>query len=238
MKPIANTYFNAVSPTSRSMSVIIIFACVAMIVLVTHHPVAVGGSLVETLEIIRQSTMADQTVHGALMIVLSLLAVAMWHFSVMLGIKRPIVRAATLAYLLALVLAFFAMVNDGFAIPMIAAHCERSRDEAACLPAAQVMLSYSIIQIQAFARLTFIVMSIAFACWSVALWRYGTHAKIVAFAGFVSTVTQIALLYSVASMLTPKTLLIVLAAQVVWYLAVAALMAGWLDGCAGATLNR
>jgi hypothetical protein len=232
MKPITNTSLGTNSHASRIMSLIIVFACVAMIVLVTHHPVAAGGSLPETLEIIRQSTTADQTVHGALMVVLSLLAVAMWHFSSMLGIERTIVRAAALAYLLAIVLAFFAMVNDGFAIPMIATHCERSPDTAACLARVEIMLSYSVIQIQAFARLAFLAMPIAFACWSVALWRHGTYAKVVALAGIVSAVTQIALLYSVASVLTPKTLLIVLGAQVVWYLAVAALMGGrlrWRD---------
>ena len=159
------------------------------------------------------------------MFVLALLTSAMMHFSALLGFRRPAVLTAAIFYGLATLLLFVAMTIDGFVMPMIGARCATAA--ADCLQPTQDMLSLASIFVQSFTRIGEFATAIAILFWSIELLHFAGVTRAVGIAGIVLPIAHVVLLFGAAAMLTPHSLLMLVGVQIVWYVVVAALMAGW-----------
>ena len=159
------------------------------------------------------------------MFVLALLTSAMMHFSALLGFRRPAVLTAAIFYALATVLLFFAMTIDGFVMPMIGARCATA--VASCLQPTHDMLSLASIYVQSFTRIGEFATAIAILFWSIKLLHFAGVTRIIGIAGAALPIAHVVLLFGVASILTPHSLLMLVGIQIVWYVVVAALMSGW-----------
>lgn len=168
---------------------------------------------------------AAQLVHGAVMFVLALLTSGMLYFSALLGFRRPAVLTATIFYVVATALMFVATTIDGFVIPMIGAHCEATTVN--CLQSTQEMLSLASIFVQSFTRIGEFATASAIFFWSIELLHFRSQLRVIGLAGVAIAVGHVVLLFGPASVLTPHSLLMLLALQVMWYLFAAVLMAGW-----------
>ena len=212
-------------PATRIMSILILVACLIIVVMVAHHPVAKGSGQAEKILSLHSVSEANQFVHGAIMLVLALLTSAMMHFSALLGFRRPAVLTAAIFYVLATVLLFVAMTIDGFVIPMIGARCATAAVD--CLQRTQDMLSLASIFVQSFTRIGEFATAIAILFWSIALLHFAGITRMVGIAAAALPIAHVVLLFGAAAILTPHSLLMLVGVQIVWYVLVAALMAGW-----------
>ena len=215
---------NSVSQADRLMAALIAVACVAMVVAIAHHPVAQGATVNARIVNVAQQGATDELVHGAIYILLLTLACGMSHYSLRRGINKPAVLAAGLAYCLATALSFVAMAYDGFVIPALARRCADGSSD--CLNRAGELLSFASLCVQVFSRIGLLLMALSTILWSVDLLTSRKARVRGVVCGGISA-AQLWLLSGVAYVLTPHSLLAVMATQIVWYLLVAASLGLW-----------
>ena len=211
--------------TSLRMGVILCITSVLAIVVIAHHPMASGSSSNDIILSIRQQSTPDRLVHGGLMLLLGVWTTAMVYLSCLMGIKRPVVLAACLSYILAIVLLFISATLDGFAIPLIVGQCDLTT--TTCSQTILTMLRLSSFYIETLTRSGLYAVAIAILLWAVDVLRRPGRAKVVGGIGIVSASVQFWQLRDFTVRLTPHSLLQISGAQILWYLATAALMAGW-----------
>jgi hypothetical protein len=199
-------------------------ACLALTIAIAHHPVAQGASALLRVASIQQQAFADELIHGTIMAILLILASGMGYYSLQRGIKKPAVLTACLAYCLATVLGFIAGAFDGFVLPALARRCPGNFDE--CLRRTEDLLGFASICVQVFSRISLLLMVAATLLWSIDL-LLGHSARLRGAAGVAVALFQVWFLSGIAYVRTPHTLLAVMIAQIIWYLIVAGLAAGW-----------
>ncbi len=204
----------------------------AVFVVVSHHPVASGGSLSSALASISQQGGLDQLVHGSIMVLLILLSAAMTLFSDRLGRCYPAVVAAITSYMLGIGLTLVAMGFDGFILPALAEHCIGGAADCAEQLKSVIALTSEVVQV--FTRLGFMATALAILLWSAHLILV-VRKTIWGILGFLSVALQFAALATLAVRLTPHSLLIVLAGQLIWYAVVAAFF--WFRGTSANTVT-
>lgn len=198
----------------KYIAVFLMVTILGVFVAISHHPVAVGGSLSNVIASIRQQGALDQLVHGSIMVLLILLSAAMALFSDRLSRFYPAVIAAITSYLLGIGLTFVAMGFDGFVLPALAEHC--TGDAAGCAERLKSVLALTSEVVQVFTRLGFMATALAILLWSVHL-IFIERRTVGGILGFLSVAMQLAALATLAVRLTPHSLLIVLSGQLIWY---------------------
>lgn len=209
-------------------------ACFAILIVIAHHPVARAATMPEKIASIARQGPLDRMVHGSAMLLWTSLGVCMTYYSLRRGIERLPVLAGCLSYGLATIFGLIAMTFDGFVLPEVVGIC--ATDARACAHLIEPMLRFSGIAVQVFTWLGLVLMSSATMLWSLSLMAEQGRAKIAALLGFAVMTVQFWMLNGVAAHLTPHSLLMVLVAQLIWYLAVAASLAGLL-GADGSMQN-
>lgn len=189
-------------------------AMLAVILAISHHPVSHGATLAEKLVSMQQQSFAAQAVHGVVMLLLAFLTIAMAALSDRLGLRRPAVALALLLFVLATVQGCIAMTFDGFVTPLLAARCLGGMPGCADTMAGPLMLAAA--AVQAFTRLSLLATALAVGLCSAQLIA-GPRLYLAGAIGLASATLQLVLLAGVATVLTPHTLIIVLAAQLAWY---------------------
>ena len=188
-----------------------------------HHPVGHGGEPAAMLASMRAQTTMDQLVHATMAMIFGVLATAMALFAARLGLHRFSVSAGLVAFSCGFVMTVLAAMTDGFVIPAIIARCAAA-SASPCIAETLTLLRLSAIQIEFLTRFSFVAIALAVAAWSTALLFTGDVARWAGLVGLASAAAQFAALFAASSRLTPSSLLVIFAAQAVWYLLTAALM--------------
>ncbi len=197
---------------------------VATLVLIMHHPVLRGpGDVAHEAAGIQALASADRMIHGRLMAVMFAQGVGFCLFSARLGLGQPAVVAGLLAFAGSVFVMTIPATLDGFVAPDLADACLASgqRCGAGDAPGFQVVAA----MIQDFTKLSLVAAAIATLCWSFALADgKGVARRAAAVVGLACAAIPLWILLSSDLRLVPSSLARIIAAQVVWSLAVAALL--------------
>jgi hypothetical protein len=209
----------SLAPLGYGVAAISLLAVIAL----AHHPVGHGHTPPDILASIRAQAGMDKIVHATLAFVFVLLGAAMALFAGRLGLHRFTAVTGLVAFSGGLVLTVLATITDGFVIPTLAQHCAND-PSAGCTAEAFTLLRISAIQIEFLTRFSLVGIALAVTSWSVALLTMRALPKWPGLIAAASAACQIAALLAASGPLSPPTLLVIYAAQIVWYLLVAVLM--------------
>ncbi|MBV9409644.1 MAG: hypothetical protein JO164_12525 [Candidatus Eremiobacteraeota bacterium] len=212
------------SPRIRVAAGIIIAAgALLTLVAVAHHP-TVGHHTrgAAALAAVVRFAPTDRLVHGTLIAVIGALVYAFAVYTLRRGTVRPAALAGFVAYTLGSATTIVAASIDGFLVPEIAARYAGAPPET--LPAATSLLILCSLAIQVATKLGMAALGAGIVLWSTDLIRESGVVRAVGALGFVAAVASVIAAFAGTGALTPASLLLVLAAQTVWYLAVAALL--------------
>lgn len=186
----------------KSLSRVAAFGIVGMVALIVlalfHHPV-LGGDGDARAEMAQLAAM-DNLVHGALIVLLAVLASALAVLSHALSERA----GALHVYRLGCMLLGVAMLLDGFVTPQL-------------VGADSVLRAIGVI-IQTFSKAGLIAHCAAMLLWSYSAWR---RMRSFAIVGAVAAVLPAASILFGSLRLTPHTLLMVFGIHAIWYLSVA-----------------
>ncbi len=188
-----------------------------------HHPVGHGREPADVLGSIRAQAGIDQVVHAALSIIFGILAAVMFLFASRLGVWRLPVLLGLVAFSSALVLTVLAAMTDGFIIPALASRCG-DKASSNCIAETLTLLRRSGLQVEFLTRFSFVGIAVAVIAWSGALLFTRGVPRWAGLVGLASGGCQLMALWFVSDRLRPRTLMVILAAQVAWYLLVAVMM--------------
>ncbi|ESQ89844.1 hypothetical protein ABAC460_11110 [Asticcacaulis sp. AC460] len=187
----------------------------AALAFISHHPTANLGHPEDGLNNILAVAAQGQQVHGALTVMVLLFATGFSGFAWRLGISHPLVMAGWLSYVGGSLVMMFAALFDGFIIADIAARMGDHPETAYGL------IQFSGIVIQAVARLAFVLTALSSVFWGLALLHYkGLTRGLGALSLAVGTASLACLLLTTIGFDVGR-LLIYMAAQAVWHMAVA-----------------
>ena len=211
------------SPRIRAAAGIIIAAgALLTLVAVAHHP-TVGhhaGPAAALAAIVRFAP-TDRLVHGTLIAVVGALVYAFAVYTLGRGTGRPTALAGFVAYTLGSATTIIAASVDGFLVPEIAARYAGAPPET--LPAATSLLILCSLTIQVATKLGMAALGAGIVLWSADLVRETGAVRAVGALGFAAAVASVIAAFA-GGALTPASLLLVVGAQAVWYVAVAALL--------------
>jgi len=210
--------------SNRVAAALMAVTTLVMLTLLAKHPV-VGprDSVQESLAALVAMQNVDRWVHGMLMALISILAYGLTVLSHAFKRKSPYLLIARLVYLFGCASVVAAMLLDGFVTPSIAIRYVAS--SVADQQIAHGLLVLSSIAIQIFTKFGLLLMSLAFVAWALAM----VSARLfpAAAVAFVSgSATALCIVVNQVP-LSPSSLIVVVAAQSLWYLAAATLL--WLD---------
>lgn len=203
-------------------------ACTTGLVLLalSHHPVAGNaGSFQESLERIAALQTRDGLVHGALIMMLAVLAGGYAMFGALLGARRPPVVAAMAAYLGGCCALGAAMLMDGFVVPQLAAQFLAAPQ--ADTDMARIVLRFIGIVIQVLSKAGLLMMCAALLAWSYALassawlarrWRWCAGP------GFAAGLAPAVYILGPDARLVPASLMAIFACHALWNVLAAAIL--------------
>jgi hypothetical protein len=201
----------------------IVLAVLLMLVTVMHHPVARHANAAELVTGIAGQASSDRWVHGILAAAATVMTALMLSFAARLGLNRPHVLIGAVSSGLALVLICQAVLLDGFIAPALATPCVSSSGQ--CARDAQVLLGYGALQIEFLTRVGLFALASATALWACDLVFRKNGARIAGALGLTSAAVQFGILIMGRERLSPHSLAFVVAAQALWYLSVASVIA-------------
>lgn len=174
--------------SDRAVGALLVASAVLTVVAMAHHPSGVqGGNLV-------------YLVHGAMVVLLSVMFFGFCYYSLRRGLDRPLILAALVAYLLSYFAHVVAGTINGFVVPALS---EQGPD----IPHAIFVFAWE--SNQAFARLGTAATAVAFGLWGFDLLRRGdVVSRLVGGFGIVAGVVPLALLLHDATMDVHTALLI------------------------------
>lgn len=211
------------SASDRVVASAIAFVVLLMLVMVMHHPVARHTDATELVTGIARQTSSDRWVHGTLAAAMTVMTSLMLGFAGRLGLSRPHVLLGAVASGLALVLICQAVLLDGFVAPALAAPCVLAGGQ--CAHDAQSLLGFGALQIEYLTRLGLFALASATGLWAGDLVFRKDHARVEGALGLTSAAVQFGILIMGSGRLNPHSLALVVAAQAVWYLSVASVIA-------------
>ena len=194
-----------------------------MFVMVMHHPVARHTDATELVTGIARQTSSDRWVHGTLAAAMIVMTSLMLGFAGRLGLNRPHVLIGTVASGLALVLISQAVLFDGFIAPALAVPCISVGGQ--CAHDAQTLLGFGALQIEYLTRFGLFALATSTALWAADLTFRKDRARVAGALGLISAAAQFGILVTGTQRLNPHSLALVVAAQAIWYLSVASVIA-------------
>jgi len=197
-------------------------ATILALVFVAHHPIAAGQSHTEILNDIAQKARTDRLVHGALIGIMSGFLFGFSGFASGLGPYRALIRLGLVVYAAGCASTAGAALIDGFIVPDIAARFLSA-------PADDSRIAYDFLciaasAIQSLTKLGLVLLSAGILSWSVALVRFGGSRRWTGLLGLAAGGIQVLLILLAGEVMTPHSLIAILAVQGVWNLAVAVLL--------------
>jgi hypothetical protein len=205
----------------------IAIACTTALALVAlfHHPVVSRTVPVqESIAQIASVQMADGLVHGALIVMLALLAAGFAVFGALLGSGRTPVIAAMAAYACGCVLVVGAMLLDGFVVPQLARQFMAS-------PQGDIELLHIVLRvigtvIQVLTKAGLLSMCAALLMWSYALLSASAlpWSRWCASVGLLAGVLPALIILLVEMRLTPASLMAIFGVHAAWNFSVAAML--------------
>jgi hypothetical protein len=211
---------------NRTTSLLLGFMALCVIIVLAKHPVVSQGaspeqSLVEIVAL--QNT--DRWVHGILIAIVFVLAYALTRFSDVICERSAFAIAGCMTYQAGCISVIAAMLADGFLVPNIAIKFVNTSQ--AQLPVAIALMSFCSVAIRLLTKFGFLLMSIAFVAWAVALWELRAERANARWEWVVAALAGVApaaYLLGSQSPLVPHSLMAIISVQTIWYLTVARLM--------------
>jgi hypothetical protein len=211
------------SPSPRrdiTAGLILILSALGSLIAAAHHPVIKVREANETFAQIGQSAFADRLVHGALILFLVAQLFAFCRFARQQGIHRASVLLGLIFYVLGTVAMISAALVDGFFVPEIGASYLNLPSTA---DLGLALLRFCSIAIQLFTKSGVIAISVAILFWSISFARAGRRPLVAAFIGVAAALWQIYILGH-GSTITAHTIIFIVAAQILWNVAVGYLL--------------
>lgn len=199
---------------------ILIAAALVAVVAVAHHPVAKSHSAAEVMRQIVTLSPTDRVVHGVVIAALLLVLFAFCTFAQRRDLRRSWNLFALVAYAIGAAAIVVAGLVDGFFVPEIALHFGDPADVVTGVG----LLKLCSIAIQIFTKLALIAMAVATLAWAADLVRGTRPQRVAAIAGFAAVAAQAAAIALGGPSITAHTILVIIAAQACWYVAVGILM--------------
>jgi len=194
---------------------ILIFAALASVTAVTHHPVIKARDKVEFFAQIPQSAFSDRLVHGVLIVCGILLLFAFCRFAQRQGIQRTSILLGLIFYGVGTGALIFAAAIDGFFVPEIGMSYLHA--PASSADVGLDLLRSCSISIQLFTKASIIATSIAILLWSISIVRVGRSPMVAAAIGILAVLAQALILIEGGAMITAHTIVFVVAPQMTWY---------------------
>ncbi|HVJ54603.1 MAG TPA: hypothetical protein VM689_19235 [Aliidongia sp.] len=190
---------------------------------ILHHPTLQGPHEAQAAaEAIRSLGPLDRLIHGTLMLVAFIQTVAFARVSARLGFRSAAILAGFSAYAAGSIVLVIPATLDGFVTPDLADRCLAAADCGASHAAVTELVG---VAIQDFTKVALSALSLATLCWSIGIvGRPGPMPRAVGLVGLVCALAPLAALWLSDLHLRPDNLAIILSAQLVWNIAVAALM--------------
>jgi hypothetical protein len=201
---------------------ILIFAALATLTAVSHHPVIKARNTEDFFAQIPQTAFSDRLVHGALIFCGLLLLSAFCRFAQRQGIQRNPVLLGLIFYAVGTGALIFAAMIDGFFVPAIGMsylHADGSTVETGF-----ALLRSCSIAIQLFTKASIIATSIAIVLWSISIVRVGRTAMLAAAVGVLAALAQFSILIYGGQVITAHTIVFVVVAQMIWYFVIGILL--------------
>jgi hypothetical protein len=190
----------AMTRGDRAAGIALIGAAAASMLAMAHHPTSLrAGAMIGI-------------VHGAMILFVGLMAFGFTHVARRRGLDRPAVLAGLVAYGIGAFAGIGAAVINGFAAPALAAHMPEASHELFDLTWALN---------QALAKLGVVATGVAYALWSIDLWR---RTKAIALLGLLAGLVPAVLLIGGWIGMHLHAAILVYAAQAAW----AALIGAWV----------
>lgn len=191
-----------------------------------HHPtLARTSGQQDTLAQMVALQAKDNLVHGALIVMIAILA---WSFSVfgrLFGAERPAVVVARNFYYAGCGALLGAMLFDGFILPHFAARFVDAPVQT--MDAVLVVVRFLSSVVQVFSKFGFLCMSVAILCWAFVLVRSSHFPAWVrasaALAGVMGLIPAVVLCLLTVR-LAPASLVATFAMYIFWHLAAAAIL--------------
>ena len=197
-------------------------ATVLAIAFVAHHPIAAGQDHSEILDDIVRKASLDRLVHGALIGIMGAFLFGFSGFAACLGPDRPLVRLGLIAYAAGCASTVGAALIDGFIAPDVAIRFVTA-------PAEDTRVAYDFLRIagsaiQYLTKLGLVLLSVSILSWSAALIRSAGPRRWIGLLGLAAGGIPAALILAAGTVMTPHSLIAILAVQGIWNLAVALLL--------------
>ncbi len=209
-------------PQRETIAGSILIGCGLLSVLVlSHHPLVKARTAHDLFTNIAQISLADRVVHGAVIVLVVLLLFALSAFSLRVGIRRPPVLLALIAYALGAVCLVGAALIDGFFVSQIGEQYAGSPHASAQTGVA--FLQFCAIAIQIFTHLAVAAAAVAMLLWSASFARLGRGPLCAAIVGLAAAVVQAYMLVTAPS-ISAHGIMVIIGAQAAWYLAVGILL--------------
>lgn len=203
------------SPASFSAGVVIALSAVVSIAAVALDTQAQGSDPLSILQDMTRLRDAHQLIH---MVAMACIGGFMYGYSVLsqrLGLRRPPVLAALVAYACGSMLMFIATVIDGFVSTGTAALFASKSPEA-------VRVGYWMVQVMAgvalpdIARVAWVCQSVAAVAWSIAMLGEAGMSRKLGMAGLVCGALPALALVAAGSRMTDTVVIGILLVQAVW----------------------
>ncbi len=184
-----------------------------------HHPQVATHDANGVLGEIAAKAWIDRLVHGTLMILIGIQAVAYAGIYNRLGSGKIMMQAAAIAFGAGVFMLLQAALVDGFVVPQIAtAYLPGAADEGL---AARHLLNLCSIFIRAATGAGLCAMAIAFALGSVECLMMRPRLKMLGFAGLLLSALPLAAIMSGSVSLDLRGAILLMASQTVWNFVVA-----------------
>jgi hypothetical protein len=211
------------APPARVAGVAIIVSASAALVAVARHPtLARAQSPADVLAQIAALTVADEVVHGVLLVLVGVLFYGFTVFAIRRGLYHGTVLGGLIAYALASAAMIGAALVDGFVVPALGARYAGASSQNAVI--AVHMLAAASAVIQVLSKFAIAATGAALVFWSVGLLRAPGAVRVAGFIGIGSATLPVVVLL-VKHHLDPHSLGLILSLQTIWYLTIGALLA-------------
>ena len=216
----------ALDPTSRSSSVtggVLLVVTLLAVAAMAHHPTVVGApDAAHAIRAIANVSRLSAIVHAVLIGVLLVTLHCLVEFAWARGLARPLVRGATLAYAVGIVLMIGAALVSGFVIADVASAAPH--DTAVDLQIVHQLLRLCGVLNQVSAGFGAVAMSVGIGLWSIDLLRDRGLARAVGALGAIVALVPMIAVPLGAIRLDVHGMLQVVLLQAAWYLGIAALL--------------
>lgn len=210
------------TPSPRLGALVLTAATILGLIGLSFHPGAAGSEPAEIFAQMVEARTQDNLVHGLMIGMLVAFAFGFTEYATHVGIRRPLVRLGLVAYLIGCAITIVAAVIDGFVFPDLAQRFVSATPEGMKTGFALVVLCSLIIWW--LSKVGLVMMAAAVLAWSADLARTVRTARTTAYIGLFAGLAPIALIVGLPPALQSHLMIMILAANAVWNLAVARLL--------------